>query len=90
MTFHQVFEGQRPTALSLMDLKQIKDAVSELRAASPKSVLADLVEEKIRAIEKGYPMSRPESSSACFRRFPREEAGQLVCQLISRTTMGED
>jgi hypothetical protein len=33
-----------------LDLKQIRDAVSELRAASPKSVLVGLVEEKIRAL----------------------------------------
>jgi hypothetical protein len=38
-----------------LDLKQIRDAVSELRAASPKSVLADLVEEKIRALEDDDP-----------------------------------
>ncbi|MFL5131491.1 hypothetical protein [Microvirga tunisiensis] len=38
-----------------MDLKQIREAVSELRATSPKSVLADLVEEKIRALEDDDP-----------------------------------
>ena len=51
MTSNQELKGQRRTTLSPLDLKQIRDAVSELRAASPKSVLADLVEEKIRALE---------------------------------------
>jgi hypothetical protein len=37
--------------ISLRELQQIRDTVSELRAVSPKSVLADLVEEKIRMIE---------------------------------------
>ncbi|MCB5174933.1 hypothetical protein [Microvirga lenta] len=41
--------------LSPLDLKQIKDAVSELRAAEPESVLAALVEEKVRAMEGGSP-----------------------------------
>ena len=42
--------------ISLRDLQQIRDAVSELRAVNPTSVLADLVEEKIRLIEAGDPM----------------------------------
>jgi len=37
--------------VSPFDLKQIRDAVSELRASHPHSVLADLVEEKLRRIE---------------------------------------
>jgi|UPI0004B9AE0A hypothetical protein len=41
--------------LSPLDLKQIREAVSELRTASPKSALADLVEEKIRALEDDDP-----------------------------------
>lgn len=36
-----------------VDLKQIKDAVRELRVSCPQSALADLVEEKIRALESG-------------------------------------
>jgi hypothetical protein len=44
--------------IPLRDLQQIRDAVSELRARSPKSVLADLVEEKIRLIEACDPMLR--------------------------------
>ena len=39
--------------VSPSDLMQIKDAVNELRASHPRSVLADLVEEKIRQIENG-------------------------------------
>jgi hypothetical protein len=42
--------------ISLRELQQIRDAVSELRAVNPKSVLADLVEEKIRLIEACDPM----------------------------------
>jgi dUTPase len=42
--------------ISLRELQQIRDSVSELRAVSPKSVLADLVEEKIRVIEACDPM----------------------------------
>jgi hypothetical protein len=42
--------------ISLREFQQIRDAVSELRAVSPKSVLADLVEEKIRAIEASDPV----------------------------------
>lgn len=42
--------------ISLCELQQIRDAVSELRAVNPKSVLADLVEEKIRMIEACDPL----------------------------------
>ena len=55
MTSNQELKEQRSATLSPLDLKQIRDAVSELRAASPKSVLADLVEEKIRALEDDDP-----------------------------------
>jgi hypothetical protein len=46
-----------------LDLRQIKEAVRALRAANPRSALADLVEEKIRIIERDDP--------ACWRDFPR-------------------
>ncbi|MGO4525711.1 hypothetical protein AB4097_12695 [Microvirga sp. 2MCAF35] len=55
MTSNQELDGQGKTKLSPFDLKQIRDAVSQLRAASPKSALADLVEEKIRALENDDP-----------------------------------
>jgi hypothetical protein len=55
MTSNQELKGQRRAMLSALDLKQVRQAVSELRAASPKSVLADLVEEKIRALENDSP-----------------------------------
>lgn len=42
--------------LTLREFQQIRDAVSELRAMNPKSVLADLVEEKIRMIAACGPM----------------------------------
>ena len=37
--------------ISPLDLEQIKKAVNELRNSHPRSVLADLVEERIRALE---------------------------------------
>jgi hypothetical protein len=51
-------EYERPVTemISLREFQQIRDAVSELRAVNPKSVLADLVEEKIRVIEACDPM----------------------------------
>lgn len=55
MTSNQELKGQRRMTLSPLDLKQIREAVSELRTASPKSALADLVEEKIRALEDDDP-----------------------------------
>ncbi len=55
MTSNQELKGQRSMTLSPLDLKQIREAVSELRTASPKSALADLVEEKIRALEDDDP-----------------------------------
>ncbi|WP_262029185.1 hypothetical protein [Microvirga sp. Mcv34] len=55
MTSNQESKRQGTTALSPLDLKQIRDAVRQLRAASPRSVLADLVEEKIRALENDDP-----------------------------------
>jgi hypothetical protein len=42
--------------IPLCEFQQIRDAVSELRAVNPKSVLADLVEEKIRMIAACRPM----------------------------------
>jgi hypothetical protein len=42
--------------ISLREFQQIRDAVSELRAMNPKSALADLVEEKIRAVEASDPV----------------------------------
>ena len=54
MTSDQEFGEHEKALLSPVDMEQIKEAVSALRAASPRSVLADLVEEKIRAMENGY------------------------------------
>ena len=50
------FQEQTRAMPSPSDMRQIKEAVRELRAASPRSVLADLVEEKIRAMESLYPV----------------------------------
>lgn len=41
------------------DLDEVKEAVYQLRASSPESALADLVEEKIRAIESGSSIPSP-------------------------------
>lgn len=51
MTSEQEPRGRHRAIISPVDLKQIKDAVSELRTSHPRSILADLVEEKIRALE---------------------------------------
>lgn len=49
-------QGLRDTdraTLSPLDLKQLRDALREVRTSHPNSALADLVEEKIRALETG-------------------------------------
>ena len=51
MTFIQEMREDDGAMVSPSDLRQIRDAVSELRASDPRSVLADLVEEKLRRIE---------------------------------------
>ena len=51
MTSIHEMEEDNGAMVSPSDLKQIKDAVSALRASHPGSVLADLVEEKLRRIE---------------------------------------
>ena len=45
------FQEKTRAMPSPSDLNQIKEAVRELRASSPRSALADLVDEKIRAME---------------------------------------
>jgi hypothetical protein len=45
-------ENDRAT-LSPLDLKQLRDALREVRTSHPNSALVDLVEEKIRAFETG-------------------------------------
>ncbi len=65
---HQSF-GHKGSSVCLLDLEQIKDAVIELRASSPRSVLADLVEEKIRRIENGYLAPVQELSQVRKRRI---------------------
>jgi hypothetical protein len=51
MTSIQDMREDGEAMVSPSDLKQIRDAVSALRALHPGSVLADLVEEKLRRIE---------------------------------------
>ncbi len=43
-------------AYSHSDLAQVRQAASRLRASSTESFLADLVEEKLRAIEETHPV----------------------------------
>ncbi|RDI56419.1 hypothetical protein DES45_109103 [Microvirga subterranea] len=50
--------SRRSAQPSPSDLQQIKDAVGQLRAVSPGSALAELVEEKIRILEHGGPTVR--------------------------------
>lgn len=71
-------EQDRPerAAISASDLAQIREAVSAVRAASPDSVLADLVEEKIRALEGGMPVPFTGGGLLLgWRIVPREEPG---------------
>ena len=56
MTSDRPLQEQTTVLPSPSDLRQIKEAVRELRASSPRSALADLVEEKIRAMESLYPV----------------------------------
>jgi hypothetical protein len=51
MTLEQGPRGSQRATISPLDLKQIKDAVSELRNSHPRSILADLVDDKIWALE---------------------------------------
>ena len=52
---------------SLWDLRQIQRAVTELRASNPDSALADLVEERIRALEAVSPAPGSSRSSVSER-----------------------
>jgi len=56
MTSDRPFREQTTILPSPSDLRQIKQAVRELRASTPGSVLADLVEDKIRAMESRHPV----------------------------------
>jgi hypothetical protein len=59
-------QGPDPREVAMIrpaDLDEVKEAVCQVRASSPKSVLVDLVEEKIRKIEGRSPTSRLWASS---------------------------
>ncbi len=51
MTLEQGHTGAQRATISPLDLEQIRAAVSELRRSHPRSILADLVEEKMQALE---------------------------------------
>ena len=53
MTLEQGPRISQRVIVSPLDLKQVRDAVKEVRASHPSSILADLVEERIRALESG-------------------------------------
>ncbi len=54
MTSIQDMDERDGAVVSPADLKQIRDAVRALRASHPRSVLADLVEAKLRRLENGH------------------------------------
>ncbi|MBF9235293.1 hypothetical protein [Microvirga alba] len=76
MSSAQKVGDQKTAKLSPSDLTQIKLAARELRSSNPQSILADLVEEKIRAIENEYPAPLRTLSSAPGRRIFRWEAAK--------------
>ena len=51
MTLEQGPRKSHGVMVSPLDLNQVRDAVREVRASHPSSILADLVEEKIRALD---------------------------------------
>jgi hypothetical protein len=53
MALNQGFRDNSRATLSPLDLKQLRDALREVRTSHPTSALADLVVEKIRAFETG-------------------------------------
>jgi DNA-binding HxlR family transcriptional regulator len=67
MTSDRSFEKQTSAVLSLSDLNQIKKAVNELRASNPRSILADLVDEKLRALDRDDAMTRHAFSASDAR-----------------------
>lgn len=58
MTSERNPEVRKRAMIHPSDLDEVKEAVYQLRASSPRSALADLVEEKIRAFESGSSTSR--------------------------------
>ena len=73
MTSDSELGEEKREMFSPLDLQQVKDAVRELRASSPESVLADLVDEMVHAIENGYPSLRHVVSPVQGRRTFNKE-----------------
>jgi hypothetical protein len=63
MTSDRPLQNETGAMPSSFDLKQIKEAVRDLRAANPRSALADLVDEKIRMMESHQAVSLFEISA---------------------------
>jgi hypothetical protein len=59
MTSDQQFDKQNRGLLCPQDLRQIREALSHLRALRSHSALADLAEEKIRTMEHDFLMRDP-------------------------------
>jgi hypothetical protein len=62
MTSEQGPDLREKASIHPTDLDEVKEAVCQVRALSPKSVLVDLVEEKLREIEAGSAASRLQAS----------------------------
>ena len=54
MTSDQQFGKQNRSLICPQDLEQVRQALSDLRALRSHSALADLAEEKIRAMEDSF------------------------------------
>ena len=83
MTLEQELEEPRGALFTPFDLKQVRDAVRDLRASHPRSVLADLVEEKLRSIEDHHAMSRFDFAPAQRRAIFGWEKSRVQAALIS-------
>jgi hypothetical protein len=53
MTLKQELRRQERAVLCRSDLEQIRDALRQVRASCPTSVLADMAEQKFQSIEPG-------------------------------------
>ncbi len=72
MSSDDTYEERMGEAFSLPDLKEIKEAVIELRASDPRNLLADLSAEKIRAIECAIHSSARIGETRPIRNIPRD------------------
>jgi hypothetical protein len=83
MTSEQKLGEQKGAVFTPFDLKQVRDAVRDLRASQPRSVLADLVEEKLRSIEDLHTVSRFDFAPAQRRAIFGWERSRAQMAMIS-------